>query len=265
MSLGGTYNSPPVNLATLAPKLTVALTVTSSPPGAFTKTIDLGAALQASIAAGTPDYWLHGSMATQARVDVPVGASMHITADITGYASGAVSADVQFNNDYAMGTTGGAFSYTATVTLNNSTKQTFTNVVQDQYQDWHTLLAFGGLPAVNVQHDVAYLERTGAILTYDLTTGVSTTTLQGYVSTEQLPGFGTPLAANGVTQYMPMTGGRGDIGYTTQYNTVWLVTQDQRAATLWTGAGRHRRRCAVEHETRQRPLADASGLSEHLD
>lgn len=31
---------------------------------------------------------------------------------------------------------------------------------------------------------------------------------------------------------MPSTGGRPDIGYTTQYNTVWLMTQDNRAARI---------------------------------
>jgi hypothetical protein len=46
------------------------------------------------------------------------------------------------------------------------------------------------------------------------------------------PAFGTPLSSNGVTMGMGTTGGRADIGYTTQENTAWLVTQDARAATL---------------------------------
>jgi len=226
----------PVNLATLAPKLTVTLTVTGSPTGAFTQTIDLGAALQASLASGSPDYWLQGPLATEARVDVPVSSSLHLTADITGYKNGLIAADVQFNNDIAMAKTGGSFSYSAVVTLNGKV-QNFANIAQDQYQDWHARLAMGGDPVINVQHDVAYLERSNAILTYDLTTGVDVSTLQGYVAVEQTAGFGAPLAANGVTTFMPTTGGRGDIGYTTQYDTVWLLTQDQRAATLGLAQG----------------------------
>jgi hypothetical protein len=35
-----------------------------------------------------------------------------------------------------------------------------------------------------------------------------------------------------VTTYMPQTGGRSDIGYTTMWNTVWLLTQDSRAAAV---------------------------------
>src|SRR5262249_36640568 len=44
------------------------------------------------------------------------------------------------------------------------------------------------------------------------------------------PGWGAVLAANGVTQYMPAAGGRGDIGPTTQANTIWLMTQNETAA-----------------------------------
>jgi hypothetical protein len=236
LSLRPAYPDIRVDLAAMAPRLTVALAVTGSPIGAFTKTIDLGAALQTALASGKPDYWLHGQLATQVRVDVPVAASLHITADITGFANGQVLADVQFNNDLVMGAVGGSFKYSATVTLNHRT-QKFANIAQDQYQDWHTQIPTGVLSMVNVQHDVAYLERSNAVLPYDLTTGVATTTLDGYATLAQQAGFGTPLAANGVTQYMPTTGGRGDIGYATQYNTVWLLTQDQRAATVGLAQG----------------------------
>lgn len=229
LALGGVSQGAPVNLATLAPKLTVKLAVTNSPFGAFNKTVDLGAALQAALASGKADFWLHGPLATQVRVDVVVAASLHITADITGYQNGQVSADVQFNNDLAMLRNGGTFAYTATVTL-NGTSQVFQNINQDQYQDWHTRM--GPRPIVNVQHDVSYLESAGAILPYDLANGVASSTIQSYSAIVQSPGFGKPLAENGITTYMPMTGGRPDIGYSTQFNTVWLVTQNETAANV---------------------------------
>lgn len=43
------------------------------------------------------------------------------------------------------------------------------------------------------------------------------------------PGFGV-LGNAGVATYMPMTGGRPDIGPTTRANTLWLMTQDDAAA-----------------------------------
>ena len=38
------------------------------------------------------------------------------------------------------------------------------------------------------------------------------------------------MSANGVTQYMPQTGGRPDIGITTAPNAAWLMSGDLRAA-----------------------------------
>jgi hypothetical protein len=168
------------------------------------------------------------------RVDVPVASSLHLTADITCYASGTCAADVQFNNDLAMTRSGGTFTFSAAVTLNGTTRQ-LPAIVQDQYQDWHVVV--GGAPAPNVRHDIAYLEATGAVLHYDLKLGVSGQTLQTYEKLARSRGFGAPLAGNGITTYMPTTGGRPDIGYQTQFNTVWLVTQDARAAAVGLAQG----------------------------
>jgi len=232
-------NAAPVDLLSATVNLTATLNF-SSGQYAGTQVIDLGGALKQALQKA-PDYWLRGPLATQARVDVPLGnGPMHLTADVTAYADGSVTADVQFNNDlttlipavrYANPGPLAPQKYSATVTLNGKSAS-FSNLTQYQYQDWHTQLASKALVPVNVQHDLAYLERTGAILPYDVATGVNSSLLQNYQTLAQGANFGAPLASNGVTQYMPTTGGRPDIGYTTQYNTVWLLTQDARAATV---------------------------------
>jgi len=200
-----------------------------------TQTIDLASALRSSLAS-SPVYWYQGPLATQARVDVPLpGGPLHLTADVTVFKDGNVTADVQFNNDLTSLSTSQAAAlpplvYTATIT---SMGQTLSYpITQYQYQDWHAVLSSNDPPRVNVQHDVSYLEHVGAILPYDLTTGVSEATLVAYAKINAQSGFGLPLAVNGVTQAMGTTGNRPDIGYTTQYNTVWLLTGDARAATL---------------------------------
>ena len=201
--------------------------------------VNVVSAMEAALQNGTATYWLQGSQATQARVDIPVTGSLHLTVDLTAYADGTFSADVQFNNDLAPTTSGdsptylpaGTLTYDAAIVQNGSTAYSVSNLTQYQYQDWHQLVYSNGSgPQVNIQHDIAYLEQTGAIANYDLTTGVSTTTLSGEASALSAAGWNTPLAANGVTQYMPMTGGRGDIGPTTAANTIWLMTQNAQAA-----------------------------------
>ena len=106
--------------------------------------------------------------------------------------------------------------YNATITQNGSVAYQQSNIQQLQYENWHQEVWSAGAPGVNVQHDIAALEATGAVPNYDLTTGVSTALLASEASATAAAGWGTPLAANGVTQGMPATGGRGDIGPTTQ-------------------------------------------------
>ena len=233
----------PVSLAASAPSLSVTLNFSSGNYSGST-TIDLNARLQSSLIS-SPDYWLRGPLVTQARVDVPVPSglpsTLHLTADVSVFSDGTSAVDMQFNDDLAtIIPANGSVNplaplaplvYTATVNLAGSavTKQ----VSQSQYTSWHTTLNPNGFAALNVQHDIAQLKRSGAIMPYDLTTGVNNTVLQGYdQNILQSATFGLPLSTNGVTIYMPTTGGRGDIGVTTQYNTVWLLTQDPRAANV---------------------------------
>jgi hypothetical protein len=245
----------PVDLANAPITLNAVMTFTGGQYGG-TKTVDLGAALRAALAA-SPDYWLRGPLATQARVDVPIsGGALHLTADVTAYADGSATADVQFNNDLTtiIPQSGSvnpqaallALQYSATVNL-QGTPYSY-DITQVQYSDWHAVLNSVGAPvlnassnltpAINVQHDLAYLEHSGAVLPYDRNTGVSNHPNQQYdpftamVNMAATAGFGSPYAQNGVTPYMPSTGGRADIGYTTMWNTIWLLTQDERAALV---------------------------------
>ena len=235
------FGKTPLDLSKTVPPLIVTLNFTS---GAYSgqKIVDLGSALASSLASNS-DYWQKGPLLTQARVDVPIaGGSLHITADVTARADGTYLADVQFNNDLATiqnadpsmqssPPVAPPLQYTAEISLKGTVVR-MSSVTQDLYTDWHTVVDTLGELAVNVQHDVGYLERAGAILPYDLTTGVNSSVLASYQKMASSVGFRAPLAVNGVTAYMPTTGGRPDIGYTTQYNTVWLLTQDICAAAV---------------------------------
>jgi len=86
------------------------------------------------------------------------------------------------------------------------------------------------MPGVNVQHDVAALEKTGLIQNYDLTSGVNTSLITSETTQMAAPTFNAVLGTAGITQYMPAQGGRWDIGPTTVANTIWLLTQNATAA-----------------------------------
>jgi hypothetical protein len=229
LAAGGTYN------------LTVDLSLHDAGGTVTAYHIDAARALQAALAAGTASPWLSGPDATQVRVDVPVAGSLHVTLDITAYADGTTSTDIAFDNDIAtvgaMTASGGTVTYDATIRQNGAVAFSQAGIRQFQYQTWHQVVTSNGAPAVNVQHDIAALEAAGFVQNYDLSNGVSTALISadtaqmtaGGTTVLGTPSFGV-LGNAGVTQYMPTTGGRGDIGPTTLANTLWLGTQNADAA-----------------------------------
>ena len=224
LSTTGAASASPLSLTALDAsrynlKITIAL------HGGKTVTLDAATVLQHALTAGTVSYWQKGPLATQGRVDVAIAGSLHVTLDITLRADGSIATDVQFNNDYAMQSSGGTVAYDLAISQNGKTELQQSNITQYQYQTWHRTVSSNGESQVNIVRDIAYLERTGAVPGYDLSAGVDASVLAGEVIADN----GILGAAN-VGQYMPTTGGRPDIGPTTGWNAVWLMTQNQQAA-----------------------------------
>ena len=193
--------------------------------GGNTVNLDAATLLKQALLAGKVSYWQQGPLVTQGRVDVPISGSLHVTLDISRYADGTTSTDVQFNNDYAMQGAGGDAVYDVTISQNGTPILSQDNVTQYQYQTWHKVTTSNGSVNANIVHDINYLEQTGSIPSYDLSAGVSANILSGMlIKGNQILGSGSVL------QYMPNTGGRGDIGPTTSWNAIWLITQSQQAA-----------------------------------
>lgn len=235
--------SPVINLDTALNGRSFVVEIT--PQGGATQSIDVLAALRQAVANGTASYWQEGPLATEARVIVDLPGSQRLVFDVTAYAGGGYSVQAQFNNDEAMGATGGTVTYTAVVRMDGLEVDRQT-VTQAQYQNWRELYSSSeanggqglGDPSrgwLNIQHDIPYLQDTGAIARYDLDFGIAETKLAGWSTQMQGASWDQPLSANGVTQYMPMSGGRDDIGISTAANTAWLISQDPRAAAYALG------------------------------
>lgn len=202
--------------------------------------VDVLAELAKALSAGTASFWQQGELASQARVEVMLAGSQRMVFDVTAFKGGGFSVDAQFNNDRAMETVGGTISYNLVVTLDGRTVMQ-ESVTQAQYQnvqrsfssnshDGGHGLGEASTGWLNIRQDIAHLQDTGAVANYDLSVNVDAGLLASYGSAIADTAWGYVLASNGVTQYMPMTGGRGDIGMTTLSNTSWLISQDVRAA-----------------------------------
>ncbi|APZ43480.1 hypothetical protein [Acidihalobacter ferrooxydans] len=181
------------------------------------------------------DDWRRGPLATEIRLQHHVLSSLRLVADVTAYANGALSADIQFCNDIAMSPKGGTLVYSARLLVNGKTVYDSGRVTQYQYQTWHSVWHSAGWPPINVVHDVPRLAALEAIPNYQTLYGLPAEGLRGELKSLRGKGWGKPLANNGVTQYMPMTGGRPDIGPVTGGNAIWLITQNPVAAAFALG------------------------------
>lgn len=193
--------------------------------------LDAASLLANALRDGTASYWLRGPLVTEVRVDAAIKDSLHVTFDIRSYHDGSTVTDIAFRNDYSFEPTGGAINYDVTVKLMDKIALAEKAIRQPQYTQWHKRIWSANIPKTNVVHDIAALERSGAILDYDLRAGVATSLVRDEERSMNGPGFGI-LGNAGVTMYMGTPGGRGDIGPTTMANAAWILTQDSRAATF---------------------------------
>ncbi|WP_188973992.1 calcium-binding protein, partial [Neoroseomonas lacus] len=202
------------------------LTVNMNIAGLGAVSLDAAQYLAEAVAGGEAEIIRQGALATEIRFDVDVTRALRVTFDVVTYADGSIATKVSFQNDAAMGTAGGAILYNSvSIVENGETRFSRTNLTQYQYQVWaeDVIADASAAQTLNVRHDIDYLEQTGAIWNYDLTASVG--------SAPSVPsGWTNVLGVNGLFQYMPTTGGRPDIGPTTEANARWLITQDASAA-----------------------------------
>ena len=217
----------------------VTINVTGGATGSLR--FDAAQLLSQAVAAGRVSYWRQGPVVTEGRIETPVASSMRLVFDIAKYRDGSYSTEVQFDNDAAMTATGGTLSYTTTISQNGTTVYQSPPLTHYQYQQWHKAFWTNSAPGVNVQRDIDYLERIGAIQNYDLSAGVSSSVFTTFDAAmahgDWTAPFGSKYASgftftNGVTMGMGTTGGRGDIGPETEVNSTWLMTQNATAAKI---------------------------------
>ena len=224
------HAGPPVNIANLhGPDLAVDLSVQTTGGPAIQYHLDAPAVLAAGLKAGNATAWLRGPLATEVRVDAPVTGSLHVAFDIRAYADGTTLTNVEFDNDIAMQPSGGTLSYDASISEGGRVVMRQPGLTHFQYQTWNWEVWSSSPPEVNIVHDIAALEATGAVLGYDLSIGVDPAVmadLRRRLGSEPYK----PLGNAGIVKFMGQTGGRPEIGPLTLWNAIWLITQQPDAA-----------------------------------
>lgn len=221
-------------------------TVTMTPANGPPVQVDVIDLLRDALADGSASFWQQGPLATQARVELLIpGGSQRMVFDVTVYKGGGFEVDAQFNNDRAMEAAGGRVAYDILVTMDGK-EVTREFVDQGQYQNWHREFSSNardggqglGDPQsgwLNIVQDVERLKSIGVVPDFDTTLTVPESLFNTWVTTMAGDSWGQPLSNYGLTTYMAQTGGRPEIGFTTQANAAWLISGDARAAAYALG------------------------------
>lgn len=191
--------------------------------------------------------WQSGPLAWQKRVtaQVPPAAvggatSMRLVADISLRADRTMWVDLWLRNDVAMQPGGGIANYALRLEMDGQEVLRTADIRQFQYQAWGRRFGTlpGGVAAAEppiLRPNSVYLAATGAIANYDATLGVAERLLNDAHGIASAADWNRPLGTRGITQYMPTTGGRADIGPATLWQTAWITSGDTRAAIVSLG------------------------------
>lgn len=199
--------------------------------------LDAASILSSALQSGNFTTYQQGPLATQVQIDVPVSGSLHATLDITSYADGRVSTQLVMANDGSYQADANT-DYTYDIAVNAGGTTVFQQSSLDQvaHTTWQQTFWTDGssvvaTPTVQPVFDMAYLEHTGAIPALDLSLGVSTSALAAEMASLDSANNG-PEGSSLITQYMPTTGGRDDIGELTTWESLYLESQDPNAYAL---------------------------------
>ncbi|MBY0430053.1 MAG: hypothetical protein K2Q10_02560, partial [Rhodospirillales bacterium] len=203
-------------------------------------------AMRQALSDGKVDLWMKGPLATEMRVSAHLNDQLTATFDIRVHANGEIRTDVSVHYDWAYDTPMRNVTYDLAVTQGGQAVLSETNLSHNHHANWHTQVWSNGQPGVNVVHDPAYLEKSGAVPAYDLAQSLNagpTIRMAGEVAA------GTadvgPMGHAYVQEYMPMTGERADIGVlptwaaqavlqqTAQAQSVLFANADAAGAVPW--------------------------------
>ncbi len=198
-------------------------TLTITPAGAAPIAVDLTTLL----AAPTSDVHLSGGFVVETRARVALFRGVDLVIDRRVYADGSWVNDVTLSNVKYDAPGWGNVVYAATlVDETGATQFSFPTVNHFAGQSWHFPWRNAPPPAVHVQFDMPAWVKIGASPSYGFARGIA----KGNIPTAL--GVGStygPLGSQGVTLYMPTTGGRPDIGIQPAWVATWALSQDSMA------------------------------------
>lgn len=214
---------PPAGPYAPTPPLRVTLRMRQAGRQPQTMQFDLPALVQSQEQAKR-DLWISGPLGQERRYVVDATRSLQLAFDVFLPRNGPSRVDVIFRNDWADVRADDVVNYDVEIALGPETVFTARNVQQHPYTTWHRLIWSDGSEPLRVAPNVADLASAGAIPNYDTRFDASESRAELSEMVRQLRR--EPLSPGTLTQYMPTSGGRWDIGPLPTWAVLHLLDGD---------------------------------------
>jgi len=203
------------------------------------------ASLADALGSANPINWLSGPVANEWIANAPLkdaNGAVHplLTArfDVRWYSGLNKQARVEFivENDKTF-VSNRKYTYDVDLEVGGKSVYSKTGLTHYNRARWHQMMWWdaGRAPAVNVQLNTGYLIATKAVSNYDQTNTPYESILADLAN--KIGDWNTgPMQVGPITNYMPMTGGRDDIGSLPSWSVQWLLSMDKRARDVMMAA-----------------------------
>ncbi|MFK3739385.1 hypothetical protein [Massilia sp. TN1-12] len=194
----------------------------------------------------TPTSWLKGGVANEWQVATPLRTAdgtqhPHLSARFAIRYYGAIKKariDMTVENDWAYEPSPQNFKYDASVIMNGKSVYSNAGLNHLHHTRWRKIFWFSGTepkvasePSIAIKHNTAYLIASRAVPNYDQSLVIPEQALADMQT--RWNGIGKePMSTGLITYYMPMTGGRDDIGLLPAWGATYLLSQDSRAREI---------------------------------
>lgn len=217
--------------ALLAAGLTSALTITVD-------NVKYTATLTDGLASGTPTKWLSGTVANEWFVNAKLKSATGAVHPVLTARFGVrwypgltkqARVEVVVENDKTF-VAAHRYTYDVNFDVAGTSAYAKTGLVHYHHSRWHQYAWWNAAnpPAINIQHNTAYLIASKAVSNYGQNVVIPEGILAGMGSSINASNTG-PGQIGTVVSYMGMTGGRGDIGPLPDWSVNYLLSQDKRA------------------------------------
>lgn len=188
--------------------------------------VNARALLMDAIERGQAPDWLNGPLVKEYRVDTDAAPHLTLRFDIRLYRDGDIRTSAVFANEKSFAPGNRTMLYDVVIGPKDRPALKAEKIGHHRASNWRRIFWSGAQPKLHVIHDLDGLARAGAVAPLDASLGVIADDI---AARDKLLRNLPPLSPALVERYMPMAGGRPDIGLYPQWTAHYLVTQTEAA------------------------------------